>query len=93
MIVTLAFGTTTVPTGMSINAPHDPSLSVWFLVSRIYVIGQEKESSEPNNSNIAGDTFSYFTHEEIHVWTAHANAYNRYGCTLEAASDSQESAF
>jgi hypothetical protein len=43
---TLAFGTTTVPTGMSINAPHDPSLSVWFLVSHIHMIGREKESSE-----------------------------------------------
>jgi hypothetical protein len=57
------------------------------------MIGQEKESSEPNNSNITGDTFSYFSHEEIHVGTAHANAYDRYGCTLETTSDSQESAF
>lgn len=72
------------------------SLALVYTVSRksyIYMIGQERESSEPNNSNIAGDTFSYFAHEEIHVWTTHTNAYDRYGCTLEATSDSQESAF
>ena len=57
------------------------------------MIGQEKEKkvSEPNYSNITGDTFSYFPNEEIHVWTAHANAYDRYGCTLESTSESQES--
>lgn len=59
------------------------------------MVGQKekKESSEPNNGNITGDTFPYFAYEEIHVWTAHANAYDRYGCTLESTSDSQESAF
>ena len=95
MIATLAFGTTTVPTGTSINAPQEPNLfsAQSFLVSFEYICVIGRKVEEPNNRNITADTFSYFAHKEVHVWTAHADAYDRYGCTLEATSDSQESAF
>ena len=56
-------------------------------------MGEDEESSGPNNSNIAADTFPYFTHKEVHVWTAHANTYDGYRCSLEATCYGQESAF
>lgn len=48
---------------------------------------KQKINPEPNDSNITADGFPNFTHEEIHVGTAHTNAYDRYGCTLEATCD------
>lgn len=47
--------------------------------------------NKPDDDQIPIDGFSHFSNKEIHVWTAHTNAYDGNWYTLISTCDGQKS--
>lgn len=92
----LAFGTTTVPTAVSMRPPHDPSLVIgWImnLVSSVRCTNVQRDGARPYHHHVAAYTFPDFSDEEVHVGTSHTNTDYRQRDSLVPTCDSEETTF